>query len=267
MFKSQIAKKMTRDERINALKQEWLGELDVLIHRWAQLTDIGTLQNDIQTAKDTIESIHQNIVEYFDEPKDLRDSMQIVNKFQTIKGNENPNWSQVVQDIKSMRNDINNVPTTKKLEKLKINLEPFKRDCFNNILDMREEIASFLNNSLSSDIREINNFMIGSQSLLQSKPETFEEIDQQKQEYDKINGKYPGIEEKLKSLDTRVRMIKDLQLVSSMNFNLPNLRRKWDNFSLKFSCFSQSQKAHQNNLLSQTKQDLKKMDSEIDKFY
>ena len=48
-------------------------------------------------------------------------------------------------------------------------------------------------------------------------------------------------------------MIKDLQLVSSMDFNLPNLRRKWDNFSLKFTCFSQTQKAHQNNLLNQTK--------------
>lgn len=83
----------------------------------------------------------------------------------------------MVQEIKQMRNDLDNLPTSKKLEKLKINLEHFKKDCVQCILDMREEITTLLNNTLNSDIREINNFMVGCQSMLQSKPETFGEID------------------------------------------------------------------------------------------
>lgn len=259
--------KQTRQDKLAALKQEWDNELQQLIGKWSALTDISGLETDIETARETIKTIFKEMKEYFENPKDLQDSLMIAENIHKFQNQDNPNWNLMVQEIKQMRNDLDNLPSSKKLEKLKINLELYKKDCIQSILDMREEITTLLNNTLNQDIRDINNFMVGCQSMLQSKPESFGEIDQQKQEYEKVAEKYPQVEEKLKSLEPRIRMIKDLQLASSMDFNLPNLRRKWDNFSLKFSCFSQTQKTHQNNLLGQTKIELKKMDNEIEKFY
>jgi len=134
----------------------------------------------------------------------------IAENMHKFQNQDNPNWNLMVQEIKQMRNDLDNLPSSKKLEKLKINLELYKKDCIQSILDMREEITTLLNNTLNQDIRDINNFMVGCQSMLQSKPESFGEIDQQKQEYEKVAEKYPQVEEKLKSLEPRIRMIKDL---------------------------------------------------------
>lgn len=62
-------------------------------------------------------------------------------------------------------------------------------------------------------------------------------------------------------------MVKDLELASVAEINLPNLRRKWDNFSLKFSCFSQILKNGEKQIMTGIKHELKKMNNVLDKFY
>ena len=48
---------------------------------------------------------------------------------QKFQNQEAPNWNTMVQEIKQMRNDLDNLPSSKKLEKLRINLELYKKDC------------------------------------------------------------------------------------------------------------------------------------------
>ena len=79
--------------------------------------------------------------------------------------------------------------------------------------------------------------------------------------------KYKENYQKLDSLESRLRMVKDLELASVSDINLSNLRRKWDNFSLKFTSFSQILKDGEKRIFSEIKGDLKKMNPEIDKFY
>ena len=93
-----------------------------------------------------------------------------------------------------------------------INLEVFQEDCNEIVLDMRQEIAQILRSSLNSDVQEINNFILGSQAFLQSKPETFDDIDKLKEEHKEIQAKFEEVHKKLLSLDEKVRMMRDLQL-------------------------------------------------------
>lgn len=253
----------------NNVIESWNSELLGLFDKWS---DIGVFERESLIdeellANNAIKGEFERLKSFLENPEELSHINSIMGLFGKIKSNVEQDWNTVVNEITEVKAKLDRIPDHIQKGKINIGLKVLKSDAFSIILDMREDISSALNSSLHKDIQEINEFMLNSQVFLKSKPDDFEVLDRLRQSYESLKDKYEQYYKKLDTLEARMRMVRDLELASVSDINFSNIRRKWDNFSLKFSCFNQILREGEKSILGEIKSDLSKMNPVVDKFY
>lgn len=146
-------------------------------------------------------------------------------------------------------------------------LDKFKEDVFRAVLENKETIATTIRDNLNLDVQAVDNFIIGSQNLLKRKATNIQELEELKAEHKVVAARFKELDEEVKGLDKKIKIINDFGFKQGGNINVANIRRKWDNFAVKFGGFSFVIQTAENGIRKKVKGDLEKMSGEIDKFY
>ena len=151
--------------------------------------------------------------------------------------------------------------------KVQLRLDRFKEDVFRTVVEQKEQIATTIRDNLNDDVQTVDNFILGAQNLLKKKANSITELEELKKEHAQVSVKFIELDEEVKGLDKKLKIVNDFGFKHAGQINVANVRRKWDNFSMKFAGFSFVITTAENGIRKKVKGDLEKMSGEIDKFY
>jgi len=163
---------------------------------------------------------------------------------------------------------VDSLPNEKKLgEKVVLKLDLFKEDVFKAVVELKENIATTIRDNLNEDLQTVDSFIIGGENFLKNKPGSIGELEELKREYAVFSEKFRQVDQEVKGLDKKIKIVNDFGFKNSANVNVASVRRKWDNFAMKISGFNYVINTAENGIRKKVKSELEKMTGEIDKFY
>jgi hypothetical protein len=225
---------------------------------------------DIEYARETINSNLKLAEEFLLNPEELKFFILLDEDSETIRNGNLESieqWESVIQKVKLRKLRLDGHKSQIDKGKISFLLSGFKEDYEKSILFAFEEIATGMRDNINNDVATLEGFVLGAQQILKSKVNSIEELSKVKKEYEKLKLNYEEYETKLEELDRKSRVLSDFGGMAITQINLPNLRRKWDNFAVKITSFEHVLSNSGDQIKSEIKRKLNESNSAIEKFY
>ena len=211
------------------------------------------------------------IEDFTQSSKELKFVETLSESFELLKSSEQKTLSvleDILKKIDRVQMSADGIVEEKRLgSKIIIKLENLKEDIFKTIIEIKENIATTIRDNLNEDLQAVDTFILGAENFLKNRPSTIGELEEVKKEYAMFDEKFKRMDAEVKGLDQKIKIVNDFGFKNSTQINIANVRRKWDNFAMKFTGFTFVVNNAEGGIRRKVKSELEKMSGEIDKFY
>jgi dynein heavy chain 2 len=208
---------------------------------------------------------------YMDDPRDIDYVLKLKQMQDYLKGKENKPLNaleEIIRKVDKVQVQVDCLSDERSVSnKVTFRFDKFKEDVFKSIVEIKENIGATIKDNLNEDLQRVDSFILGTQNFLKKKVASTGELEELKREYAEVTKKFNEVDQDIKGLDKKIKIINDFGFKGTNHINLANLRRKWDNFAVKFGCFTYTIKSSEGQIKKKVKGELEKMSGEIDKFY
>jgi dynein heavy chain 2 len=222
-------------------------------------------------AFEVIKEVVKKVKTYMDDPREIEYVNKLKQMQDFLKGKETKQLNaleEIIRKVDKIQVQVDCLPDERTISnKVSFKFDKFKDDVFKAIVEIKENIGSTIKDNLNEDVQNVDNFILGTQNFLKKKVNNIGELEDLKKEYTEVTKKFNEVDQDIKGLDKKIKIINDFGFKGTNHINLANLRRKWDNFAVKFSCFTYTIKSSEGQIKKKVKGELEKMTGEIDKFY
>ena len=225
---------------------------------------------ELEFAREIIKQNVEVAVEFLEDPKELKLYLDIHEDSEVIRnGNLSTidEWEKLISQVKLRKMMLDGHRAEIEKGKIIFLISTFKEDYEKSVMFIFEEITNGMRDNINSDVSLQEGFILNSGQLFKSKASTIDELAQIQKEYVVVKQKYDEYEKRLRELDEKSKVLSDFGGMAITTLNLPNLRRKWENFAIKLTSFDHVLSGSGETIKKELLRKLAESGNAIDKFY